>query len=55
MTFPFRITPHNDDELYMIEALKEAWKSFQHEEVPIGAVLVKNNTLLPAAITRLNF
>lgn len=38
--FPFSIQPINDDERFMLEALKEAWKAFQREEVPVGAVLV---------------
>lgn len=38
--FPFAIIPKNDDEKFMVEALKEAWKAFQKEEVPVGAVLV---------------
>jgi len=40
MPLPFQITPKNDDERFMIEALKEAWKAFEAEEVPVGAVLV---------------
>jgi len=40
MLFPFSIVPQNDDERFMLEALKEAWKAFQEEEVPVGAVLV---------------
>lgn len=46
MPFPFRITPQNEDENYMLEALKEAWKAFQSDEVPIGAVLVKNKHII---------
>lgn len=30
----------------MIEALKEAWKAFQNDEVPVGAVLVKNKHVI---------
>ena len=30
----------------MLEALKEAWKAFQNEEVPVGAVLVKNKQII---------
>ena len=29
MHFPFSIQPVNDDERFMLEALKEAWKAFQ--------------------------
>jgi tRNA(adenine34) deaminase len=40
--FPFTsLIAGNDDERFMIEALKQAWKAFQTNEVPIGAVLVK--------------
>ena len=38
--FPFAIQPQNDDEKFMLEALKEAWKAYQKDEVPVGAVLV---------------
>ncbi len=37
--FPFSITPASDDEKFMLEALKEAWKASQQGEVPVGAVL----------------
>lgn len=30
----------------MLEALKEAWKAFKSEEVPIGAVLVKEGQII---------
>lgn len=46
MTFPFPITPLNDDEFFMLEALKEAWKAFKKGEVPVGAVLVKNKQVI---------
>lgn len=46
MHFPFAITPQNDDEKMMLEALKEAWKAFQADEVPVGAVLVKDNRII---------
>jgi tRNA(adenine34) deaminase len=39
--FPFTINPQNDDERFMLEALKQAWKAFQNEEVRVGAVLVQ--------------
>lgn len=38
--FPYSIEPANDDERFMLEALKEAWKAYQRDEVPVGAVLV---------------
>lgn len=46
VTFPFSIHPQNDDERFMLEALKEAWKAFKAEEVPVGAVLVKDNRII---------
>lgn len=46
MSFPFSIIPQNDDERFMLEALKEAWKAFQKEEVPVGAVLVHNQRVI---------
>lgn len=45
-SFPFRITPQSDDEYYMLEALKEAWKAFESDEVPVGAVLVKDKHII---------
>lgn len=47
MTFPFNaITPHTEDERFMLEALKEAWKAYQADEVPVGAVLVAKNRVI---------
>lgn len=46
MIFPYSITPQNDDEKFMLEALKEAWKAFKAEEVPVGAVLVKDQKII---------
>lgn len=46
MSFPFRITPQNEDEHFMQEALKEAWKAFKADEVPVGAVLVKDKHII---------
>jgi tRNA(adenine34) deaminase len=43
---PFQITPQNDDEKWMIEALKQAWVAYEKEEVPIGAVLVHKGTII---------
>jgi tRNA(adenine34) deaminase len=34
------------DEQFMREALKEAKKAFEKEEVPVGAVLVQNNRII---------
>lgn len=44
--FPFSIVPQGDDERFMLEALKEAWKAFQNEEVPVGAVLVQDGRVI---------
>jgi len=44
--FPFVIIPNGDDERFMLEALKEAWKAFQKDEVPIGAVLVQDGRII---------
>lgn len=46
LRFPFSIAPQNADEKFMIEALKEAWKAYQAEEVPVGAVLVKQQKVI---------
>ncbi len=46
MSFPFQIIPQNEAEQFMLEALKEAWKAFKDEEVPVGAVLVKDNRVI---------
>lgn len=44
--FPFQIIPQEEDERFMLEALKEAWKAFLSGEVPVGAVLVKNGHVI---------
>lgn len=44
--FPFQIAPQSPDESFMLEALKEAWKAFQADEVPVGAVLVRNGKII---------
>lgn len=45
--FPYAaVQPQNDDEKFMLEALKEAWKAFQKEEVPVGAVLVQGKRVI---------
>src|SRR5437660_592406 len=46
MSFPFRIIPQNEDEQFMLEALKEAWKAFKSNEVPVGCVLVKDKQII---------
>jgi len=37
------------DERFMKEALKEAQKAFEADEVPVGAVVVHNNTIIARA------
>ncbi len=46
MTFPFVIHPNSDDERFMLEALKQAWKASQVQEVPVGAVLVRDGQVI---------
>lgn len=46
MPFPLTVTPQTEDERFMLEALKEAWKAFKADEVPVGAVLVKNKHII---------
>ncbi|MGA8164879.1 MAG: tRNA adenosine(34) deaminase TadA [Waddliaceae bacterium] len=46
MSFPYPLQPKSDDERYMFEALKEAWKAFQADEVPVGAVLVREGRVI---------
>jgi tRNA(adenine34) deaminase len=46
MQFPFSITPQSEDEKFMLEALKEAWKAFLKDEVPVGAVLVQDGRVI---------
>lgn len=41
-----------DDEKYMIEALREAQKAAQADEVPVGAVIVKDGEIIAAAHNR---
>jgi len=44
--FPFSIQPSHDDERFMLEALKEAWKAFCENEVPVGAVIVSDGKVI---------
>lgn len=44
--FPFNISCQTEDERFMVEALKEAWKAFKAEEVPVGAVLVQDGKII---------
>lgn len=43
---PFSIVPKDEDERFMLEALKEALKAFKADEVPVGAVLVKEGKII---------
>ena len=43
-----------DDEYFMGEALKEARKAFELDEVPIGAVIVHNNEIIARGFNRRN-
>ena len=43
-----------DDEYFMGEALKEAKKAFELDEVPIGAVIVHNNEIIARGFNRRN-
>jgi len=36
----------SDDERFMVEALREAWRAFHKEEVPVGAVVVHQGTII---------
>ena len=42
----------NKDEKYMIEALKEAKKAYKKNEVPIGAIIVKDNKIIARAYNK---
>lgn len=46
MQFPFTINPKDDDERFMLEAIRQAWKAFQQDEVPVGAVLVHEGKII---------
>ncbi len=39
----------NSEEIFMKEAIKEAKKAFKKNEVPVGAVVVKNNKIIAKA------
>lgn len=39
----------DDDERFMFEALKEAWKAFEAGEVPVGAVVVHEGRVIARA------
>ncbi len=39
----------NLDEIYMSEALKQAYEAFENDEVPVGAVIVHNGRIIARA------
>ncbi len=43
---PDRSILQTDDERFIYEALKDAWKSFDEGEVPVGAICVQNNKII---------
>lgn len=44
-----------NDEFFMKEALKEAKKAYELNEVPIGAVMVRNNEIIARGFNKRNF
>lgn len=40
------------DEIYMKEALKEAKKAYLNDDVPVGAIIVKNNKIIARAYNK---
>ncbi len=42
------ISPYND-EYFMKQALQEAYKAFEQQEIPVGAVVVANNQIIARA------
>ena len=40
---------NNDDFYYMNEALKEAYKAYRADEVPVGCVIVNNGKIIARA------
>ena len=42
-------TPIDPDVLFMREALKEALKAYEQDEVPVGAVVVANGRIIARA------
>lgn len=44
--FPFSLAPSSDDERFMLEALREAWRAFCAKEVPVGAVIVHKGRVI---------
>ena len=46
MKFQVKFINMNKDELYMLEAFKEAEKAFNTDEVPVGAIVVINDEIV---------
>jgi tRNA(adenine34) deaminase len=44
--WPSRLVLTNDDERFMVEALKEAWGAFDMNEVPVGAIIVHEGQII---------
>ena len=44
-----RIMQNKDDNYFMEEALKEAKKAYKKEEVPVGAIIVKDGKIIARA------
>ncbi len=49
MTLPSPDLLQSDDERFMVEALKQAWKAFAAGEVPVGAVIVHDGRVIARA------
>lgn len=45
-SFPFAVVPETDDQRFMLEALKEAWRAYSEDEVPVGAVIVREGKII---------
>ncbi len=43
---PSQLQLKNEDDRFMLQALKEAWKAFDEMEVPVGAVIVKDGIVI---------
>ena len=44
--FPFSLRSETPDQIFMLEALKQAWEAYQQGEVPVGAVLVLEGKII---------
>ena len=41
-----------NDKKFMLEAIREAEKAFKYDEVPVGAIIVKNNKIISRGYNR---